>query len=352
MTGGMKSCLMYFYQLYALYPDADTDFKEQFVSIADRQLEVLFKLDAKLYPWTAPFMNYRAFNLTTGLANTSSVPEPESAGSIAWLLYQAYIETKEIKYLQGAELALDFLQDWQTNPSYEIQLPYGIITAARMNAVEGTNYDIDKMLNWVFSSGIGTLRRWGTIIGNWNGYDVSGLIGEANDVGNDYAFIMNGFQHAAALAPVVKYDKRYANAIGKWILNLTNASRLFYPNALPVEHMHPSGINWAKQYNPDFSIPYESMKEFAEGKSPYATGDAVKGGWASTNLSLYSGSSVGYLASIIETTNIESILQIDLNKTDFRADNIFPTYLYYNPETTTQTIELKLPKEFIIFTML
>ena len=91
--------------------------------------------------------------------------------------------------MQGAELALDFLQSWETNPSYEIQLPYGILTAARMNAVEGTNYNIEKMLNWAFSSGKGTLRGWGTIVGNWNGYDVSGLIGEANDAGNDYAFI-------------------------------------------------------------------------------------------------------------------------------------------------------------------
>ncbi|MGI5975262.1 MAG: LamG-like jellyroll fold domain-containing protein [Paludibacter sp.] len=334
---------VFFYQLYALYPDADADFSTQFLSIADRQLEVLFKLGAKLHPWTAPFMNYRAFNLISGLPNASSVPEPESAGSIAWLLYQAYIETQEIKYLQGAELALDFLQSWETNPSYEIQLPYGILTAARMNAVEGTNYNIEKMLNWAFSSGKGTLRGWGAIVGNWNGYDVSGLIGEANDAGNDYAFIMNGFQHAAALVPLVKYDKRYANAIGKWMLNLTNASRLFYPNALPIDHMHPSGINWARQYNTDFSIPYESMKEMASGKSPYATGDAVRGGWASTNLSLYSGSSVGYLASMIEKTNVESILQIDLNKTDFRGDNIFPTYLYYNPETTDQTVKLHLP---------
>jgi len=191
-------------------------------------------------------MNYRAFNLLTGLPNTNSVPEPESAGSIAWILYQAYVQTKEPKYLQGAELALDFLQNWTTNPSYEIQLPYGIATATRMNAVEGTNYDINKMLNWTFSSGSGTLRGWGTIIGKWNGYDVSGLIGEANDGGNDYAFIMNGFQHAATLAPVVKYDKRYARAIGKWILNLANASRLFYANGLlmPISmHRVRSGQN-------------------------------------------------------------------------------------------------------------
>ena len=110
-------------------------------------------------------MNYRAYNLLTGTPNTSSVPEPESAGSIAWLLYQAYAATGNEKYRTGAEMALDFLQNWTSNPSYEIQLPYGIYTAARMNAVEGTNYDLEKMLNWTFSSGKNTLRGWGTIVG-------------------------------------------------------------------------------------------------------------------------------------------------------------------------------------------
>jgi len=334
---------VFFYQLYALYPNVDPNFSTQFTTIADRELDVLFKLGAKVQPWTPPSMNYRAFNLITGVPNSSSVPEPESAGSIAWILYQAYIQTKNIKYLQGAELALDFLQTCSKNPSYEIQLPYGILTAARMNAVEGTNYNIDKMLNWTFTSGEGTLRGWGTIVGNWNGYDVSGLIGEANDKGNDYAFIMNGFQHAAALAPVVKYDKRYAIAIGKWILNLANASRLFYANGLPDANQHSSGNEWAKQYDANFCIPFESMKQNWSGISPYATGDAVQGGWASTNLSLYSGSYVGYLASLINKTNVEGILQIDLNKTDFRGENAYPTYLYYNPLSNSQSVKIDLP---------
>jgi len=334
---------VFFYQLYSLYPNADPEFESQFTSIADRQLDVLFKLGAKLHPWTAPSMNYRAFNLITGLPNSNSVPEPEAAGSIAWILYQAYTKTKDLKYLKGAELALDFLQNWTKNPSYEIQLPYGVVTAARLNAVEGTNYNIDKMLNWIFSSGNGTLRGWGTIVGKWNGYDVSGLVGEANDGGNDYAFIMNGFQHAAALAPVVKYDKRYANAIGKWILNLANASRLFYTNGLPEANQQPTGNSWAKQYDPTSSIPFEALKQILNAKTPYATGDAVKGGWATTDLSLYSGSSVGYLASIINKTNVNGILQIDLNKTDFRGENVYPTYLYYNPESTMQTVEIQLP---------
>lgn len=334
---------VFFYQLSALYPTADPEFTTQLITIADRQLDVLYGLGARLQPWTVASFNYRAFNLLTGLPVSGSVPEPESAGSVAWLLYQAYTVSGNHRYLYGAQLALDFLEQWVKNPSYELQLPYGIVAAARMNAVEGTSYDIDKMLNWTFSSGKGTLRNWGTIVGKWNGYDVAGLIGEANDSGNDYAFSMNGFQHAAALAPVVKYDKRYANAIGKWILNLANASRLFYANGLPDANQHPAGNAWAKQYDPHSAIPFEAIRQTAEGKSPYATGDAVRGGWAATDLSVYSGSSVGYLASIISPTNVEGILQIDLNKTDFRGENTYPVFLYYNPESVSQQVNLTLP---------
>jgi len=334
---------VFFYQLYSLYPNADVDFDTQFTTIADRELKVLNQLGGTVQPWTAPAMNYRAFNLITGLPNTTSVPEPETAGSIGWLLYQAYNKTNNPKYLQGAEMALDFLQNWTTNPSYEIQLPYGIAAAARMNAVEGTNYNIQKMMNWTFSSGLNTLRGWGCIVGNWNGYDVSGLIGEANDTGDDYAFSMNGFQHAAALVPVAKYDKRYARAIAKWILNLANSSRLFYREALPQANQEPASYNWATQYDTNACIPYESMKQNWNGTKPMAMGDAVKGGWAATDLSMYSGSAVGYLAAVIDKTNVEGILQIDLNKTDFRGINNFPNYLYYNCTTTSQTVNLNLP---------
>jgi PKD repeat protein len=334
---------VFFYQLYDLYPQADPDFSTQFVTIADRQLNVLYKLGGFVNYWKAPLMNYRAFNLLTGKPLVTSVPEPETAGSIAWILYQAYTRTGQPKYLYGAELALDFLQNWVYNPSYEIQLPYGIAAAARMNALEGTDYDLSKFLNWTFTSGSGTLRGWGTIVGNWNGYDVSGLIGEANDVGDDYAFSMNGFQHAAALAPVAKYDKRYARALGKWMLNLANASRLFYANALPSANQEQVSFAWSTQYDTTACIPYESMKQSWNDIQPCAMGDAVKGGWAATNLSLYSGSSVGYLASIIEKTNVEGILRIDLNKTDFSGANTYPAYLYYNPHGSDQLVDMVLP---------
>lgn len=330
---------VYFYQMYSLYPNVAPEFNTQFTTVADRWLYCVSQLGGKTTPWSLPNMNYRAFNLKTGLPLNTSVPEPESAGSIAWLLYNAYHETGNRKYFEGAQLAMDFLSGMGSNPSYELQLPYGTLAAARINAVEGTNYPLQKMLGWCFDRG--ALRGWGSIVGNWGGLDVSGLIGEANDAGNDYAFVMNGFQQAAALAPLPKYDKRFARAIAKWILNITNASRLFYWNALPQTQQ--DSYTWASINDPTACIPHESMKQFLDGKTPFATGDAIKGGWAATNLSLYSGSSVGYLAAVVQTTNIPEILQIDLNKTDFYGENKLGSYLYYNPTQAIKQVNFSLP---------
>jgi len=74
--------------------------------------------------------------------------------------------------------------------------------------------------------------------------------------------------------------------------------------------------------------------------TPYATGDALGGGWAATNLAIYGSSSVGYLGSIISTTNVDKILQLNLNATDFYADASFPTYCYYNPFDSPKAVLL------------
>jgi len=145
----------------------------------------------------------------------------------------------------------------QYSPAYELQLPYGVVTAARMNAEAGTSYDVGKLLGWCFDRG--PLRGWGSIVGNWNGQSVSGLIGEANDQGDDYAFVMNGFQQAGALAPLIKYDKRYARAVAKWILNVANASRLFYSAYLPEQSQ--DDYVWSHANDPESVIAYEALKQ-------------------------------------------------------------------------------------------
>ena len=317
---------IYFYQLYDLYGKIG-DAEYQFESVANRMSEAVQVMGGKATPWTRAFMDYRAYDFLTMQPNPDGVHEPEAAGAYGWLLYHAYKESGDISYLQSAEWSMEFLVNLGTNPSYELQLPYGVYTAAKMNAEIGTEYNIEKILYWVFHRG--PLRGWGTIVGNWNGFDVSGLVGEANDTGNDYAFQLNGTQQAGALAPLPRYDKRFARTIGKWMLNVANATRLMFPNYLP-DHLQDAS-EWSDLYDPQGVIGYEALREMWQGLSPYSTGDALRSGWAETNLSLYSTSSIGYLGSVIKKTNEDKILQIDMLRTDFFRDSAYPSYLYYNP---------------------
>lgn len=330
---------VFFYQLYHLYPGTG-DFSNQFKLVADRWLEAVKSMGGSSIPWEIPIMNNRAFNLLTMKPLTSGVIEPEAAGALAWIFYNAYMETGEEKYRIGAEWSLEFMNSLTTNPSYELQLPYGVYTAARMNAELGTNYDIEKMVNWCFN--VGPLRSWGSIVGRWGGYDVSGLIGEVNG-SNDYAFLMNTFEQAGALVPMVRYDNRFARAIGKWILNAANAARLFYTNYLPNQNQDSE--EWSHQYDPYSYIGHEAMRQSLYTASPYATGDAISGGWGYTNLTLYSSSHVGIFGGIIDTTNIPLILKLDLLKTDYFHKDVYPSYLYYNPYQEEKSISINVGAE-------
>ncbi len=328
---------VFFYQLYDLYPGTG-DFEYQFTTVADRWLQAAEHMGGSSTPWKKPFMNYRAWYLSDMTPNTETPTEPEAAGAIGWLLYNAYKVTGEPKYRIGAEWCLEFLNEWDSNPSYELQLPYGAHIAARMNAQLGTEYDVEKLVNWCFTPQ-GNVRNWGVTLRRWGDYDCYGLVGEAKYDG--YAFIMNGFEMVGALVPMVRYDDRFARAIGKWVLNAANASRLFYPKYLPDENQDSEA--WAHQYDSLSVIAHESMREFDlhnPNISPFATGDAVRGGWGNTNLALYGSSHVGIFGGIIDTTNIPMILQLDLLKTDYFHDQAYPSYLYYNPYQEEKTVEL------------
>ncbi len=329
---------VFFYQLYDLYPNTG-DFEYQFKMVADRWLEAVKRMGASTTPWKAPNMNYRAWSLSTMKPLSEGVKEPEAAGAIGWLLYNAYLKTGNPEYRIGAEWCLEFLNNFDSNPFYELQLPYGVYVAARMNAELGTNYNIQKMLDWCFTTD-GNVRNWGATLGKWGDYDCAGLIGEAKFAG--YAFAMNGFEQAGALVPMVRYDERFARAIGKWMLNLANASRLFYSKYLPDDRQ--DNEDWAKQYDPHAYIAYEALRQYAlhTGVSPYATGDFMRNNWGPTNLSLYGSSHVGILGGIIDTTNVPEILQLDVLKTDYFGNEAFPTYLYFNPYDEAKFVEIQV----------
>ncbi|MCX6233665.1 MAG: laminin G [Bacteroidetes bacterium] len=322
---------VFFYQMNYLYPGTG-DFDYQFVTVADRWLEAVEAMGGDDTPWNEAYMNYRAFDLSSMTPLVEGVKEPEAAGAIAWILYQAYHVTMDSKYRKGAEWAMEFLDGWNTNPAYELQLSYGAYMAARMNAELSTTYDLEKIMNWCFD--IGPLRQWGAIVERWGGQDVQGLIGEAVEEYEGYAFNMNGTEQAGALVPLVRYDDRFARAIGKWTLNVANATRLFYSAYLPDDM--EDNEDWTEIYDLHSVIAYEALRENIAG--PYGTGDAMSGNWAETNLGLYGSSHVGILGALIDTTDVPGILKLDLLATDYYHDDAYPSYLIYNPYEEEKTV--------------
>ncbi|MGI6624762.1 MAG: hypothetical protein ACOX57_05065 [Limnochordia bacterium] len=259
--------------------------------------------------------------------------EVDGAAGLAWLFYQSYLKWPDQELLEAATQCLLHLVKLDLNPFYEVLLPYGVTSAVRLNAEQDLHLDYDKLLQWCFAPS-DVRKGWGVISDRWGHCDVHGLVGSQSD-GGGYAFAMNTFQAAAALLPLLRYDPRYADALGKWSWQVINNARLFYPDELSPElQSSPEWLPFSRG-----AMAYEGLRRQENGYSPYATGDAVKQGWAATNYALYGSSHVGFLAGIFAGWDGE-VLRLDLCQTDFAAPESYPTFLYYNPmdhETVVNT---------------
>jgi hypothetical protein len=70
---------------------------------------------------------------------------------------------------------------------------------------------------------------------------------------------MNTFNLANSFVPLVRYDERFARAVGKWMLNAANSARLLYANALPAENQ--TDKDWVNMYDPNSCIAYEGLQQ-------------------------------------------------------------------------------------------
>ncbi len=290
--------------------------------------------------------DYSYFDYSQMEGKINHIPlQQDAAGGHGYVLYSAYQKYKDERYLRHAKSAIAALNNQKESRFYEILLPMGIYTAARLNAEHGTNYDITKMLNWTFEGCKDPKGRfgWGVIVGKWGDYDVSGLQGSIVD-GGGYAFLMNSMKMAWPLVPLVKYDTRFANAIGKWMLNNINASRLFFPDEIDDKNQWMPEL---KGYTKSL-VAYEGLrredifgKPELKGVHPVALGDGPN--WNPLNpkesmFSLYSTSPVGIMGAMVDTTDITGILRLDCNVTDFYAARPYPVYLYYNPHPEEKVV--------------
>ena len=352
--------------------------------------------------------------------DNSSQRNADSAAGFAYILYSAYkmnealppeerlaTEAEMENFLLGAKWSMDYLERIDFSPFYEVLVYLAPYMAARINAEEGTNYNVAKMYNWAFSDSA-VRGGWGMINENWNGFYTQGLMGSTTDTGG-YAFTMNTFDTALGFVPMVRYDARFAEDIAKWILCSSQSAQNFYPAGLDYSDnyqtdgsvyggevngyhgkdvyngFYQSGKWIQKDTEPEYwtgeagakmstFIPYEGLRRYRKKViynssnpnsrasendtkyGPYASGDAYTYTWnGHTDYGMYGGAHVGIFASVIEKTDVSRILQIDLNKLDVFADNQttdgkeIAFKMYYNPYSTSQTITVDCENGASIF---
>ena len=333
-----------YYALCDLYPDVDG---------AEEIQRTVAEQFAKADEVLAGNYDYSYFDYSKMQGMVNNIPlQQDAAGGHAWVLYAAYQKFGDPKYLDHAKSALEALLSQDESRFYEILLPMSAIVAARMNAEQGTDYDVKKIIDWTFEGCQNPDGRygWGVIAERWGDYDVYGLQGSILD-GGGFAFFMNSVKLTWPLVPMVKYEPQYARAIGKWMLNLANACRFFYPTEMDDEHQ------WLPEMKnlTDGNIAYEGLRKQDDygkkelvGVSPVALGDGPK--WTSSNppesmFSVYSTSPVGILGAMVKTTDVEAILSLDCNVTDFYAARPYPVHMYYNPYDEAKTVTYEVSGE-------
>jgi hypothetical protein len=319
-----------YYAVCELYPNVDgADLIQRTIA------EQFYRADSVL----AGNYDYSYFDYAAMEGKRNQIPyQQDAAAGHAYVLYAAYRKFGDVKYLHGAKSSLEALLSQKESRFYEVLMPFGALTAARMNAEQGTEYDIGKILDWTFDGCTAEDGRtgWGILSDRWGDYDIHGLQGSLTHEGG-YGFLMNTFDMAWPLVPMVKYNPKYARTIGKWMLNTANATRLFYPYEIPDEN----------QWLPELKaitknvIGYEGVKkidaydkESLQGVSPVALGDGPN--WVVSQpeesmFSIYGSAHVGIFGAIIEETNVEQILKLNCQATDFYGEKNYPVYLYYNP---------------------
>jgi len=298
-----------------------------------------------------------------------------NAACFAWVLYAAYTRDPKPQYLA---LAKEAIACWLSHPGrYEMSHEMGPLVLARLNAEQGCDFDMRRMLNiWfgdytAFTPNLpgGQVMPWGIVAGSQlGGMTCDGLDGacwRGRPEGGFYAFAMGSYQAPGWLLPAVRYDQRIARAVGRYALHAANSCRYFLGIDLDWEHQDhkdwrdsfAGGTGYLFSYEGVCSQPHAGNPH--HNPQPYATGDAVIGRFhrdkipleqywtdkkefskSSDNIALYMGASIGFLAAPYNATDVDGIIAWDLNITDHFAPPSYPTRLLYNPFDTARTVTL------------
>ena len=197
------------------------------------------------------------------------------------------------------------MDDFDRNPGYELLYLYLPYLSARLNSTGDYHFNTAKYMEFFFTES--DYRRE---YGIFNDDYATGLIGERTQYGGS----PSSFQSiigATALVPMLKYDQRYAIEVGRYLLNVTNNLNLFYDE----DSSDNANI-----------VPLERVE---------------KDGDARQRHSILSGTYLGLLATMIEPTNVEGILKVDINQNDYYVEEAKerPLYLLFNPHEDQKVVE-------------
>ncbi len=327
-----------FYSVADLYPK-----EKDFENIQRTIAEQFYRSDSIM----GNSYSYSFFDFKNMKGGKSHIPTQEDvAGGYAFVLYSAWVKFGDAKYLKAAKNALNVLYNQKENRFYEAMMPIAAYIGARMNAEVGTNYDIERFLNWTFDGSAVGREGWGVLADNWGGYDVSGLAGSTVHNGG-YGFLMNTFDLMMPLSALVRYDQSYARSVGKWALNASNAARFCYPYDMPDSlQAIPQHKAVTKNVIAYEGVIKESIYPQFKGITPFAQGDGPlwhEGMPQQTMFSVYGSGHVGFFGGTIQATNVPEILQIDCGATDFyKKRGAYPTYLFYNPYLEEKTVSFNV----------
>jgi hypothetical protein len=303
-------------------------------------------------------------------------PEPMNrfgnAPAVAWMLMAGAALTHDADMLACARSALNW---YVAHPGrYEMTHAMGPVTAARLNVQGGPPIDMDRMLAAWFGDGDPGRHPWRVTAGtDFDGLTCDGLDGARWGDEGFYAFTMGSLEGPAWLIPVVRYDPRYARAIGRYALNAANSLRLLQGEGLDSGHQDHAA--WKARWDPQNLLFYEGLQSWSPDPArtyrPYATGDPVLNGWGvgsgriaptdylrqrkeqfgatCRNISLYMGNHIGFLGGIVRGTDVPGILTWDCVATDWFHRPAYPTQLIYNPYPDTRTVTLAVGKAPVDF---
>jgi hypothetical protein len=326
---------MMFTAVSSLYPD-DEALAAATRRTASRWREAVTALRAISDP---PKFDFTYFDFTTMKPVLKQWVEPDASAGLAWLQFMQHARFGDAAALEAVDACLRFLEALpeDRSPFYEVMLPYGALVAARMNAEHGRNYNVRKYLHWIFEGYNYARPAWNVTGERWGNYDVHGLMSGVSDTVR-YAFAFNTFNLAGALVPMLRYDQRFARIFGRWMLNLANNSKAFYPYYLPADNQGTP--EYRERYANVFA--YEGLRAKWGLDEPFATADSRRFGWAKTDFGIYGSVYVGMLGAMVKPTNDPRIFGFDLNATDFNAPRAYPTTLYYNPYAQARTVRLEV----------